>query len=1114
MEFEDYLIRLRLELLNPPKNDVLVNIEPGKNAVLLRESFSKVEGEEISLKPSALVKRLIKRNNDSIKKTGISTIGIANSTIQFELSGISYYTPLLIHNARATFNRVREEFDLYIHPNPYFNPFLEKLLELEMDLNDFTILEVQNILKDIGLNHTYSEEVHLGNFHPHRFVILREVEELTRQNDFSEPLNQLFGNALSKQYTMDLPAEQISFSDGYQQAVLTSLKSENIVLQGPPGTGKSDVIANAVAKTMALTNNTLLVAEHQTALNVILEKLKTHDLHHFCGLMHHQLTAKDFVQSLKDTWLFLENSTCSPSLSNNRSYYLVQQLQMLLDRLNANSLYGGMEYSEFYRLCQRLETGTLHKLEVIPDLTAWLQEKPLLEEIFPVVTQMSVPIWTFIHPNLLLDKSKAVRLIEELAEISKAIGPLLKRMDEIDTLYQQSLYAQLFFYDDRLLDLDLFKLSSKKYNRFLELYNKLKTCEEKLAHYRSEQENWKKDLSESELLDFISVLSSKDKFSLPNWLKKRAIKQHTSLSFENAKTALEKLLELKKIAHEQIIYRAELRELDLPDDIQSLTQIHLLIQRSTSFSDNSFKAIVQQGDGTIRQLYDKRKEIQFLKDFSQNYLVFKPNIEWMNFIRLFKDNQAELFGIANTLTQFSTDTKRIVYQFPHLSLDELETLIVRGHWKYLKAKFPHLTALNPELINDQLDAILNQATQDHKAFARDIIYKIKQRFIQAHELLQIPARKLSPQEQALKVRLRKGKSILVKQFAKSRNHMTPLELLSSEAAEWISIVKPVIAGNSIAVAENLPFKRSSYDLVLFDEASQIHLSHAIGSLFRAKRVLIAGDSQQMPPSSSFNRGANDIDLLSQATFYLKTIQLQHHYRSHHEELITFSNRYFYQNKLRTFPFYRAEYPIQVVDMKGVYANRINNTEAAHAAKIIEEKIKQEDFNFGLVAFSQKQLNAILNHLPKDVLGILMERENDILLSALEDVQGEQCDHLIISLGYGYNEEGKFIRQFGPLNKEGGHRRLNVLMSRARKKITFIRSVDENDFPIAENDGVDMLRKLMVYLSQSMKHKKSVSSIGSNEIRFQAFHKDEPEALNLIARHNVLLQRGWQIKYTF
>ena len=130
-------------------------------------------------------------------------------------------------------------------------------------------------------------------------------------------------------------------------------------------------------------------------------------------------------------------------------------------------------------------------------------------------------------------------------------------------------------------------------------------------------------------------------------------------------------------------------------------------------------------------------------------------------------------------------------------------------------------------------------------------------------------------------------------------------------------------------------------------------------------------------------------------------------------------------------------PIELITTDGIYAERVNQKEAQAVAALIEEKVAQKTYNFGVVAFSQAQLDAIIKCLTPTTQQLLYENEsNELFFKSLENVQGDECDHLIISLGYGHNQEGRFSMQFGPLNKVSGHRRLNVLMSRARIAITF------------------------------------------------------------------------------
>lgn len=1117
MELKEYIEYWKVDLLRPAKSDVLVNINPGLNAISIDRLSSDIESEKKYIEPSSLLNKIIKSNKLSEKTAGVSTLGLSSYAIQFSLADKDFFAPVFIYNTSAIFDRIKNKFEITKKSSPFFNPFLEKLLDLHIE--EYSIEMVESVLLEKGLDFKLLDEVYIGNFHPHRFIILKEIETLSNQKKYNNALLELFGETAENQIEFKFPNQNVLFADDFQNSAIKDLQNNNIVLQGPPGTGKSDVITNIIAKSMAAKYKTLFIAEQQTAVNVIYEKLKTHQLHYFCAQLHHNLTAKEYVEDLKQTWKHLESLNKSKVVNMNRSYYMIQNLQMLLDKLNAKSLYGGLSFGEFKAKCQQSTFQGELQLTSLPELENWVNDRELLQSVLPSVGKIQSYLWTYINiSELNCNNDKRQKDFGLAYDAYQRMNDQLDKINDFDELQRKVMFAQLFFYDDKLLDRELFKKDTKKQIAFKKLRSQQKTLAEKINLYTNEKNNWNKELNESELFEFLEVLQSNDRFSLPNWIKKRELKKLSKVNLNSAKTAIENLLHLREFENKFVDTKAQLRELDLPDDLSSLDQINLLIDKSASISENIFKQLIDLDKQKIIELYNCSSDVQLLSDFIKRHFLFKPEIEWSLFFADYRKHKNTIAGSEEWLSKMSLSSKKMLFELRNnYEIKELDKIVYQSHWDFLSAKFPELTALEPSKVGKILDDILEQEKQDQIDFAKSITYDLKCAFEEAHDLLQVPARKLSEEEKLRKSRLRKGKSILVKQFAKSRNHLSPLELMKTEAAEWISLLKPIVSGSSIGVAKNLPFNKEDFDLVLFDEASQIHLSNAVGSIYRGKRVMVAGDSQQMPPSNLFNKGSQDIDLLAQSTFYWNNRILQYHYRSHHDELIAFSNSYFYQNKLRAFPFYNADFPIEVIDLNGVFEDRVNLKEAHFAAKVISEKIKNDDFSFGIVAFSQKQLDAILAALPKNDYIKLMERENEILMSSLEHVQGEQCDHLIISLGYAFNREGKFLHQFGPLNKDGGHRRLNVLMSRARKKITFIRSVNENDFKISENDGVDMLRKLMVYLSKvEINTDDSTSVLAKEENTFlvKSFYKEVPEALNLLSVHNVLKSRNWKVEYIF
>jgi very-short-patch-repair endonuclease len=269
----------------------------------------------------------------------------------------------------------------------------------------------------------------------------------------------------------------------------------------------------------------------------------------------------------------------------------------------------------------------------------------------------------------------------------------------------------------------------------------------------------------------------------------------------------------------------------------------------------------------------------------------------------------------------------------------------------------------------------------------------------------------------------------------------------------------------------------NFDVVIFDEASQLPTPEAIPSILRSKQVIVAGDSNQLPPTSFFRTsltGNSDewdeeqIDELESLLDDCKAsnppifeqAHLKWHYRSRDERLINFSNHYYYNDSpLITFPS-------PVIDSKtsGVFleyvpdgvwdrgGSRINRKEARRAAKLIVEQLKKEPKrSLGVVAFNSTQKEAIEDALEEELqshkeLAPLLdpERLEAFFIKSLENVQGDERDVIIISVGYGKGQDGKMSLNFGPINTQGGWRRLNVLVSRAKWKIILVTSVRSSE----------------------------------------------------------------------
>ena len=445
------------------------------------------------------------------------------------------------------------------------------------------------------------------------------------------------------------------------------------------------------------------------------------------------------------------------------------------------------------------------------------------------------------------------------------------------------------------------------------------------------------------------------------------------------------------------------------------------------------------------------------------------------------------------------------------SSDELAAFVHQHHWNSFVSKHPYMLDFDLNEFKHEIKKELKNIQREGVDLSEFLIENQARKFTDLQRLLNVPLSKLSEAEKSLRAELRKGKSILVKEFAKTRNHLSIRELRSSEAKYWVDVLKPIQLSNPSSLASIFPMEKDQFDLVIFDEAGQIPMSYALGALQRARRVLVAGDHQQMSPSSYFKQSEEVvIDVLHQSAYYLPNVMLTHHYRSRDARLIEFSNRYFYGGRLRIFAEKTQEKTNLMLSYvpDGIYADGVNLTEAKLMARLVEKALLRSE-KCGVVAFSEAQLNAIHSQLSPKAQQQLEESIDidNFFFKALEQVQGEECDHLIVGFGYGKNKEGKFDMRFGPINLKNGEKRLNVLFSRARKSIHFVTSVERSDFSSSKNEGVQRLKDWFVYIEEQSKLS---AQQNSSIVTFESLMEEEVNFLSFINRYRVLIQRNWQI----
>ena len=342
-------------------------------------------------------------------------------------------------------------------------------------------------------------------------------------------------------------------------------------------------------------------------------------------------------------------------------------------------------------------------------------------------------------------------------------------------------------------------------------------------------------------------------------------------------------------------------------------------------------------------------------------------------------------------------------------------------------------------------------------------------------------------------RLQEELRFFKREMAKKTRHKSIRQLIK-QAGEVIQELKPVFMMSPLSIATYLEPGSVNFDLTIFDEASQVRPVDAFGALLRSHKAVVVGDSRQLPPTRFFDRvyqsdGEDDED--ESVVAGMESIldlfvsqgaperRLRWHYRSRHESLIAVSNREFYANDLVVFPSPetgRGSSGLQMHHLPDTVFDRgkstVNRQEADAVAKaVMEHAVSRRELSLGVAAFSQAQAQAILDRLEilrrQDDSGeefLASHTEEPFFVKNLENVQGDERDVIYISVGYGRDENRRLTMNFGPLNQEGGERRLNVLITRAKMQCHVFTNLLSQDIDLSKTAsfGVRALKSFLAY----------------------------------------------------
>ncbi len=1068
----EFLGAWEAELLQLRPNDPLIDLPD--NAFVASEA-------ELWTNPT-IGRQILKDLRRIERERGVLALVHFEGMLTWQKGEKSIQTPVFLRECTAIHHQTQQIVsDDKLFVNPFISVLLQKTLGFDIELKDPSAY-IQALL-DTKLFSQYTDRSGLANLHPQRYELRKEWETLHAAQSYSPALHQIIGDNLkaesAKRHTELKP---ISPLDPDQKAAVEKAQYESEVIYGPPGTGKSVVLSNIIAQTILNQQNALVVADKPVALEVLLGKLALQQLHHCCVFLSASQTAAGFYKQLQV------------------QFERLLQAPQPLDVGHQERPYTG---AGFWEQRQQIEAETALRLEEIlqsfgPPIQssarptkrwqAWLSEQQLIRNLQPTtlaVLPLLQKYWQEAsNQDLHQDWQKWQNWSTDLLENHQ-----IANSRALDLFVEQALRCiqfegKLYQTYSELLDQDV-ALQLKRLLQYQQLIGQKELLLQTLS-------SWKQVPTPAEW-DILKATAT-----APGWFQQRKWRklEKTWLRLPGLDVGqLEN--QLKKYWKNQS-QRANLQDKFAQFGIQNLeAEIGLLIPLLKQHNTAHWQWYRKLSRTEIEQLCLAHQQAhQFQQLHQKLFTALAPDFAVLR--ETLRKQFDELNGNLALLHQLPFEL------WENLSdIADFEQTIRAEYWADLRTNYPALYAFAGKQFNARIEEDLQQEVRNwqHHAAAIRTVQQLK--FKQLQKLLTDPLHKLTPEQKELRQELRKGKAILVKEMAKTRQHLSIAALFEGPAAHWLKVIFPVWLCTPTTLAKTLPMQCGLFDVGIFDEASQLPLSHAVGALQRVQKCVVAGDPQQMRPQSYFGQSAEGVvDLLHQAAFYLPSQHLRYHYRSEDPSLIAFSNQHFYQNSL-------IVWPSKPVATNGIFdhyleAGRYTQQQNQAEAKALSQQLRTLlpfEQKIGVVAFSETQLNCIYQELSIPEQAILETRIQDrsAFFLPLEKVQGEECEILLISFGFAKNEAEQFSLKLGPMAQAQSGRRLNVLLTRAQKALHFYSSIRASDFPAKRSSATNRLWEWFVFLENSRAEQ---TTYDANERLASA-----QDYLTFLNYYRVLKQRG-------
>jgi superfamily I DNA and/or RNA helicase len=1047
--------------------------EYGLNTTLLVSHFIKWKSSQ---KDEFYISPLIYQAVTVVKNQKIST------QYDFEIDDTNYaINPVLISEFQHQFN-----IKLQIKDNNITSFIDELTVSLESNGDH---LKLSNKVNSTDEWEIFSTQA-IGNFNYKKSVLGQDYDVII--NSANTSVKAILGEENSKEN--HLPNLDLPNSDNSQKEAISKSMATNLVIQGPPGTGKSHTIVELIKQNLLKGKTVLFVSEKKSALDVVYTKLKAEKLGHLIAYFNGEKSQKkEFYSNLKTAFNQFDSITEITSKSDDtidlNNYFTTYSTELTAYNDNLDtSLFELLTY-----LAKRQVTEPEHSSHyTIPSYKLWQNYLEFTEDIetisiskFGCQSISELPFLTF-NKAVFLDVNPLQKIETRLSELEsnlKAITIILSELNLDWNWKKLSSYCltATVLNMANTAQLDLLDTTSKKYKSFDTWTKKYELTQNKLKTSIELCSKWEVKPNLPEIDELIEELTSKQ--SKPWFTIFKTSK--VDLAFKNYKGDLSHTLKLKALQNLKYYYELNSTLVDLkiklkhnlnllnPDiDINYILQLRQKLQSLSSNEyvflleqDNSLELIkklhqlhpqIQQSNQivnyvfsnySIQNITDVLTKIEHVKTYNAQYSYYLPEIK-----KTLNLPSELLSYIGSSYKSVEQMTDEIVY-FNYTKEVKFNTVLKHLNSTHFVANFKALKVEKSKKSGQQIQNISEYWVKNWKYI---------------EELLNTPTSKLKAAKKLKKQHYKIAKRTIFHELAKQQQHL-PIKQLVEQTNYSIFDIQPLWMMNPLSIAENLPCDADLFDLVIFDEASQIPFEDSIPAIYRAKQIVVVGDSKQMPPSQFFSNANDTTTLLNQAESVFKSHLLTWHYRSEHPRLIQFSNQHFYDNELNYFPSISEQNPIETIFVEnGLFEDGININEAKVVAETYSNLLKNGIKNIGIIAFSKAQELQI----KKEIDTLKLVNNDQLLIRNLENTQGIEKDIIIISIGYGFNSDRVFRMNFGPLNQDFGGNRLNVLLTRAKQKMIVASSVKSSDFKLSDNRGVSLLNQFLAFTEQNKSVKKT------------------------------------------